>query len=110
MVAAYLHQRDIHVYAYLEGWLFRGCSGHQVQAMVNQTLFNTLGLKLSEEMSVVLPLQRIEFRGVVLDSASARAFLLLSRFQTLQDLCVPLKDHPQTTERNRLRLLGHMTK
>ncbi|XP_050795708.1 uncharacterized protein LOC127044675 [Gopherus flavomarginatus] len=101
VVVAYLRRSRIHVFPYLDDWLIRGTSESQVLNHVRKIsrLFGDLGLIINVGKSTLLPTQRIEFIGAILDSTLARAILPLSRFQTLLAIIRRLQVAPLTSIR-----------
>lgn len=67
-----------------------------------------LGLLINKKKLALVPVQRIEFIGAVLNSTQVRAFLPEGRCQALSDLINQVTAHPLTTARVCLKLLGHM--
>lgn len=55
-----------------------------------------------------MPVQWIEFIGVVLDSMQARAFLPQPHFKNMSGLIARLRVYLLTRDRSCLQLLGHM--
>lgn len=80
MVAAQLHQWGVMVFPCLDNWLIKGRFYTDVKSAVfsGLRLFNSLGLQLSFMKSSLLPVQRIEFIGVILDPTTARTRLQMA--------------------------------
>ncbi|KAG6937227.1 hypothetical protein G0U57_010216, partial [Chelydra serpentina] len=110
VVAAALRRQRVQVFPYLDDWLIRGNSSSQVLSHIRTTMgmFDRLGLLLNVRKSTLVPTQRIDFIGAILDSTLARAFLPEARFQTLAAAIRSLQAFPTSTARCCLSLMGHM--
>lgn len=75
VVAVFLRTKGVHVFLYLNDWLVKSLSRAQVEAGFHliQLTFSALGLLLNIWKSTFIPVQRIEFIGVVFDSVQVRA-------------------------------------
>lgn len=62
--------QGVQIFHYLEDWLIKGMSKSQVQGSIAivQTTCQVLGLLINEQKSMLVPVQKIELIGVVLDS------------------------------------------
>ncbi|KAG6923628.1 hypothetical protein G0U57_020001, partial [Chelydra serpentina] len=107
---ASLRRRGVQLFPYLDDWLLKGNSRSQVQNHLQLLLATcaNLGLRVNEAKSTLVPVQRIEFIGALLDASKARASLPPGRFQTLKGLIAMVTEFPVTTARTCLQLLGHM--
>ncbi|XP_043348930.1 uncharacterized protein LOC122455943 [Dermochelys coriacea] len=110
VLAAFLRRQRIQVYLYLDDWLLVGRSEAKMRGHVEAALrlFRELGLLIKVPKSMLVPTQRVEFIGAVLDTVQARASLPISRFQAIQQAVTSLRQSPMTMARCCLRLLGHM--
>ncbi|XP_050822092.1 uncharacterized protein LOC127057247 [Gopherus flavomarginatus] len=110
VVATSLRRRRVHVYPYLDDWLIRGTSESQVRhhLYIVKDLFRSLGLMINIEKSTLIPMQRIDFIGTILDSTLARACLLQPRFQAMATIIQSLQTFRTTSARACLSLLDHM--
>ncbi|KAG6932923.1 hypothetical protein G0U57_020331 [Chelydra serpentina] len=110
VMAASLCRQQIQVFPYFDDWLIWGRSRDQVQSHVQlaRNMFDQLGLLLSVAKSTLVPTQRLEFIGAILDSGLARALLPEARFQSLASIIRSLQNFPTSTARTCLCLLGHM--
>lgn len=74
VVVAFLRRRRVQVYPYLDN-LVKGCTRLQVEADVSliRSTFNKLGLMANEQKSILMPAQRTEFIGAVLDLGQAKS-------------------------------------
>lgn len=82
MVTAFMRKLGVHVFPYLDDWLVRSQSKAKVLSnmMVIQSTIEAQGLLIKREKSILSPVQRIEFIGVVLDYTDTRSLLLQLRF------------------------------
>ncbi|XP_077687539.1 cyclic nucleotide-gated channel beta-1 [Eretmochelys imbricata] len=110
VVAAYLRQQRVQIFPYLDDWLLKGNSRAQVRAHVEllRSACTALSLVVNETKSTLVPVQRIEFIGALLDSSRASASLPLGGFEALRDLIASVTGFPVTRARVRLWILGHM--
>lgn len=109
-VVAYLRCQGIQICLYLDDWLLKGTSPGQVRRSLDlvRSTCNDLSLLIVTEKSTLMPVQRIEFIGAVLDSTRDRAFIPKARFQAMVDLIVQVRRHPITMAHTCLRLVDHM--
>lgn len=110
VVAAHLQKSAVHLFPYLEDWLIGGQPKAQVLSSVSTVLstFDALGLLVNWDKSILKPVQRIEFIGMVLNSTKAKTLLPQSRFEALRGLVLRWKTYCLTTACSCLSLLGHM--
>lgn len=109
VVTVFLGKMGIQVFPHLNDWLIKGQSN---QLMEKQTAFiwsvlKFLGLMVSEQKLTLVPTQRMEFIGAVLDATQFRASLSESRFKAIA-LVHSLRACPMIMARTCLKLLGHM--
>lgn len=99
VVAAYLRRRGIQIYLYLDDWLVKGSSKAQVQRDITilQATCGSLGLLVNHEKAMLVPVQRIELIGAMLDTTWVRVCLPLEMFRALMDLIVDVSMFPLTT-------------
>nr|XP_060627676.1 mediator of RNA polymerase II transcription subunit 19 isoform X1 [Anolis sagrei ordinatus] len=110
VVAAYLHTKGISVYLYIDDRLVVAESHVQLNSQLSVILpfIQSLGLVINEEKSALIPSQRIQFIGALLDSTTERAYLPEDRFANLQGLVRQAAHAPFITARQVQTLLGHM--
>lgn len=98
------------IYYYLDNCLLRAQSfpeAHQVtQDMMH--FFTELGVQIKAQISILTPVQHLEFIDIDLDSPRARAFLAQHRFFSLATLTETVQNSLQILARHCLQLLGHM--
>lgn len=90
------------VFPYLDNWLLVGQLQQQVVSAIQclLRLLASLGICISENKSVLLPIQMINFIAVRLDSVAALAFLLKNHFAARSTLISHLccKSAQQSTD------------
>ena len=74
-VSAFLHQAGIRLRRYLDDWLIQASSREQVLLALESVLqlCQELGIVVNWEKSHLIPSQRVEYLGVLLDSVTFRA-------------------------------------
>ena len=84
-VSAFLHQSGIRLRRYLDDWLIQASSREQVLLALESVLqlCQSLGIVVNWEKSPLVPSQRVEYLGVLLDSVSFRASPVLKRVEKL---------------------------
>ena len=84
-VSAFLHQSGIRLRRYLDDWLIQASSREQVLLALESVLLlcQSLGIVVNWEKSQLIPSQRVEYLGVLLDSVSFRASPVLKRVEKL---------------------------
>ena len=71
-VAAFLRPLGIHLVIYLDDWLFIAATAEAATKLVDAAmlLLKHLGFIISEDKSILKPVQSLEFLGIAVDSAS----------------------------------------
>lgn len=111
VVITNLRKRGIQIFLYLYlTWLLKGKSMGEVLCHIHFTLclLDHLGLSFNKGKSTLVPTQRIEFIGALINYTSLRALLPMDHFQATRHVCLELHSQPSTTDRVCLRLLGHV--
>ena len=105
-----LRRQGIHILNYLDDWLICSPTEHQAQldTMAVLSHLENLGLALNREKSCLIPSQRVEYLGLVLDSSLLRAVLTLRRTVVLMDSFSQLTVSKHITVKCGRRLLGLM--
>ena len=105
-----LRRQGIHILNYLDDWLICSPTEHQAQldTMAVLSHLENLGLALNREKSCLIPSQRVEYLGLVLDSNLLRAVLTLRRTVVLMDSFSQLTVNKHITVKCGRRLLGLM--
>ncbi|XP_056260073.1 uncharacterized protein LOC130186807 [Seriola aureovittata] len=106
----HLRRQGIHILNYLDDWLICSPTEHQAQldTMTVSSLLENLGLAVNGEKSCLVPSQRVEYLGLVLDSALLRAVLTQKRTVVLMESLSQLTVGKHITVKCARRLLGLM--
>jgi ribonuclease HI len=110
-VIGLLHQEGIHVYPYLDDCLIVAKSPQQLQTAVirTQEVLMQAGFVINFKKSHLLPVQKIRFLGLEVDTTQAATFLPEDKMQLLIAFCQSFMRVGQYhTVRTFLRLLGLM--
>ncbi|XP_038046795.1 uncharacterized protein LOC119721003 [Patiria miniata] len=109
-VAAFLRQKQIHIFLYLDDWLIVGPTFQDTVDALRQTVQLTLnlGFIINVEKSSLIPTQQPTYLGAVLDMTTGRAMPSGERCQTLWDCIGIFRSSPILPAKSWLRLLGLM--
>ena len=109
-ILALLRQRGIAIVGYLDDLLLRASSGSELEEDVSITCrtLQEFGWFLNLRKSVLVPSQRLEHLGLVLDSGETKVFLPSQNLLTLQSAVRQLLTQKWSSLRFCMRVLGLM--
>lgn len=110
VIAAYLRLQGILIFPYIDDWLIVADSENQLERNLNVILhlLSNLGLQLNHNKSLLIPTQRVQFIGAILDTRLVKAFLPQDSARTLTALASQVHTQPKSTAPLIHKLLDHM--
>lgn len=107
---AYLRSQGISIVAYLDDLLVVDRSVADLNSAVHRTVkfLESMGWVLNLDKSALMPVQRLEYLGLLIDTKLKRVFLPQRKFEALRELVQLVKAKRQPPIRLCMRLLGKM--
>lgn len=105
VMAAYQRMQQVQLFPYQDDWLMNSQSRAQVEDHVSlvHMKFLRIGLILNIAKSTIIPIQRTEFIGALLDSTQPRAFLPEAHFLAMSAIIKDVSRFPTMTAQSCLK-------
>lgn len=108
---AYLRQRGVRCVVYLDDILLLNSSPSAILSDLHLALdlFSRLGFIINWSKSSLIPSQRLEFLGLIVDTVEGTLLLPPAKLKTLAALCSQLLSSQRVRLRDLAVVMGHMT-
>ena len=109
-VLSHLRSLGIQIIGYIDDFILIADCPQVLQEAITYalTLFDSLGLTVHQEKSVLVPTQKIEFLGFILDSVTMTISLTDKKKSKICDMAKKLAQKPVTTIRDLASLIGNV--